>query len=65
MNRQRADESAQTDDDQQIEQIGADNVAECNIVASIERRRDADGSLRQRCAECDNGQTDNQARNLE
>ena len=52
------DQCTRAENDEQIENVGAENVADCDIILSGDRGTDADGSLRQACAESDDRKTD-------
>ena len=59
------DQCTCTENDEQIENVGAEDVTDRDVVLSGNRRADADGSLRQTCTESNDGKSDDDRRNLE
>ena len=55
---QRIQTGTRTGDHQQIEDVGADDIADGNFIGPLQRRRHADGQLRHRGSERDDRQSD-------
>lgn len=59
---ERTDDGRKAGNNEQIEYVRADDVADRDLVRAPERRRDADRKLRHGCTEGNDGQTDEQGR---
>ena len=62
---ERAQHGRQSRYHQQIKHIGAEHIADRDLVGALQGRRQADGELRRRRAEGNNGQADEQRRHAQ